>query len=268
MGNVKACTTAASGSDGGFKCCSNRDPTVAYKAFGRKFVEKKINDIVYTLDERYKLERLLGKGSFGSAASGVDQLSNRKIAVKRVTNFFDNSYIAKRVLKEVSILRHLVKHPNVVSLVDFYLEPKRDFQVCYIIFELMETDLQRVLASKSKLIRAHHQFICYQILCALKFIHSAGVLHKDLKPVNVLLNADSSVRLCDFGGLNKSSGTGNGSANGGISELGAPTRWYRAPELMLCDRYDERVDIWGVGCILAEFHEREPVFRGRSSDSQ
>ena len=104
----------------------------------------------------------------------------------------------------------------------------------------------------------------YQILRALKYIHSANVLHRDLKPSNLLVNANCDLAICDFG-----------LARGFDSEGSDPlteyvvTRWYRAPEL-LCEysNYGKPVDVWGVGCIFAELLTHSPFFQGDNPKHQ
>lgn len=132
------------------------------------------------------------------------------------------------------------------------------FEDIYIITELMETDLHRIIYSKQKLTDDHHAYFIYQLLRGLKYMHSANVLHRDLKPSNILLNSNCDLRICDFGLAR------------GIHEEGAEklteyvvTRWYRAPEIMLaCREYTKAVDLWAVGCILAELLRRKPLFAG------
>jgi mitogen-activated protein kinase 1/3 len=132
-----------------------------------------------------------------------------------------------------------------------------EFTDVYVVTDLMETDLHRIVYSKQELTDEHVQFFVYQILCALKYMHSAGVVHRDLKPSNVLLNADCTLRLCDFGLAR------------GVDVPGAEmteyvvTRWYRAPEVMLATQeYSTQIDVWAVGCIMAELLARKPLFPG------
>mmetsp|Transcript_14215 Transcript_14215/g.21853 ORF Transcript_14215/g.21853 Transcript_14215/m.21853 type:complete len:150 (+) Transcript_14215:310-759(+) len=103
----------------------------------------------------------------------------------------------------------------------------------------------------------HNRYFLYQILRGLKYIHSANVVHRDLKPSNILVNANCDLALCDFG---LSRGV-CGEVDNCLTEY-VVTRWYRAPEL-LCDssKYGKAVDIWSVGCILAEMITREPFFQ-------
>lgn len=104
--------------------------------------------------------------------------------------------------------------------------------------ELMEADLHAIIRSQQPLSDAHFQSFIYQTLCGLKYIHSANVLHRDLKPGNLLVNADCELKICDFGlARGYSPGSGNsgarGAANQGFMTEYVATRWYRAPEIML-----------------------------------
>jgi serine/threonine protein kinase len=132
------------------------------------------------------------------------------------------------------------------------------FEDIYIITELMETDLHRIVYSKQKLTDDHFAYFIYQLLRGLKYMHSANVLHRDLKPSNILLNSNCDLRICDLG-------LARGISQEGTSPLTeyVVTRWYRAPEIMLaCREYTKAVDIWAVGCILAELLRRKPLFAG------
>lgn len=126
----------------------------------------------------------------------------------------------------------------------------------------MDADLHKVIYSKNKIEDVHIQYFTYQILKALKYMHSAQVMHRDLKPSNILVNANCELKICDFGlsrGFNRSSGS---ATNDELTEY-VVTRWYRAPEVMTsCSEYNEKIDVWSVGCILAELHGRKPLFPG------
>ena len=122
----------------------------------------------------------------------------------------------------------------------------------------METDLHRIISSKQELTMDHVQYFVYQLLRALKYVHSASTIHRDLKPSNILLNANCDLKLCDFG-------LARGVADEGEGQLTeyVVTRWYRAPEIMLsCKEYTKAVDMWSVGCIMAELMLRKPLFPG------
>lgn len=101
------------------------------------------------------------------------------------------------------------------------------------------------------------QYFLYQILRALKYIHSANVLHRDLKPSNLLVNANCDLKICDFGLARTTS------ENDFMTEY-VVTRWYRAPELLLnAAEYTAAIDIWSVGCIYMELLNRKPLLPGK-----
>lgn len=112
---------------------------------------------------------------------------------------FDDEVDCKRILREVTLLRRL-KHPYVVELFDI-IEPKNldGFETLYVVLELAESDLKKVIKSAIHLQLKHIQLVVYNLLCAVKYLHSANVLHRDLKPANILVNEDCSVKICDFG---------------------------------------------------------------------
>lgn len=128
---------------------------------------------------------------------------------------------------------------------------------------MADFDLARVIYSSTQFSEFHIKKFLYQIVCGLKYIHSADVIHRDLKPGNILVTIQGNVKICDFGlarGVNSMYLTTKSSA---ITNYVA-TRWYRAPELMLSDKmYGKPVDLWAVGCILAELYGRRPLFVGK-----
>lgn len=112
----------------------------------------------------------------------------------------------------------------------------------------------------------HCQYFIYQTLRALKAMHSANVLHRDLKPSNLLLNANCDLKVCDFG-LARSAASQED--NSGFMTEYVATRWYRAPEIMLTFKeYTKAIDVWSVGCILAEMLSGKPLFPGKDCKLQ
>lgn len=107
------------------------------------------------------------------------------------------------------------------------------------------------------LLEMHWQYFLYQLLRGLKYVNSANVLHQDLKPSNLLLDANCDLKICDFGLARTTSEMDF------MTEY-VVTRWYRAPELLLnCSEYTAAIDIWSVGCIFLEIIRREPLFSGK-----
>mmetsp|Transcript_13275 Transcript_13275/g.30211 ORF Transcript_13275/g.30211 Transcript_13275/m.30211 type:complete len:412 (-) Transcript_13275:134-1369(-) len=233
--------------------------------------EKEKEGLDSYLLRRFDVIRLLGKGAYGIVWKVVEKESGRTLALKRCFDAFQNSTDAQRTFREIMFLQELNGHENIVRLMNV-LKAESHLDL-YVLFDYMESDLQHVIAA-SMLEPIHIEYISYQILKALKYVHSGGVLHRDLKPSNVLLNANCHVRLCDFG-LARTSAPPIGSTSkegSGTSPLFTDyvaTRWYRAPELLLgANFYCEGVDMWSVGCIMGEMVSGKPILKGRSTMDQ
>lgn len=213
---------------------------------------------IFEVDLRYIPVKPIGKGAYGIVCSAHDLGSGMKVAIKRITNVFENTTDARRTLREIKLLRHLF-HENIIGVKDI-LKPacKHTFKDLYVVYELMDTDLHQIIRSSQILNDDHHQYLIYQLLRGLKYLHSANVLHRDLKPSNLLLNANCDLKICDFGLAR------TGPEKGQFMTEYVVTRWYRAPELLLsCDEYTSAIDVWSVGCIFAELLGRKPIFPGK-----
>lgn len=202
----------------------------------------------------------VGSGAYGCVASFKDTRTGEKFAVKKITNAFDDLVDGKRILREVKLLRQLV-HDNIIRILDMYPPSSPEFEDIYIVTDLMETDLHRVIYSKQPLTEEHHAYFVHQLLRGLVYLHSAHVVHRDIKPSNILVNKDCSLKICDFGlarVLAKDEEDNLGQTDYVV------TRWYRAPEVVLsATEYTIAIDVWAVGCILAELIQRKPVFNGK-----
>jgi tRNA A-37 threonylcarbamoyl transferase component Bud32 len=220
----------------------------------------------FIVDTRYSLIRVAGSGAYGVVISSNDAKKKKDVAIKMVPKAFNDEIDAKRILREIKLLKHF-KHENVVGIIDMMPPNVRhleDYHDIYMVTDLMETDLHRIIYSKQKLSMDHVQYFAYQMLRGLKYIHSADVIHRDLKPSNLLVNSNCDLKICDFG-LARGIHQAHGDANAGTMLLTeyVVTRWYRAPEIMLaCHEYSKPVDIWSVGCIFAELIQRKPYFPG------
>ncbi|MCO5589236.1 hypothetical protein L7F22_043202 [Adiantum nelumboides] len=212
---------------------------------------------------RYQVLEVIGKGSYGLVCAAVDTQTGEKVAIKKINDIFEHVSDAIRILREIKILRFL-RHPDIVQIKHILLPPSpRDFKDIYVVFELMEADLYQVIKANDDLTREHFQFFLYQLLRALKFIHSANIFHRDLKPKNVLANSDCKLKLCDFGLARV---TMNGSSSAIFWTDYVATRWYRAPELCgsFYAKYTTAIDIWSIGCIFAELLAGKPLFPGKN----
>ncbi|KAF5728231.1 mitogen-activated protein kinase 19 [Tripterygium wilfordii] len=212
---------------------------------------------------RYKILEVVGKGSYGVVCAAIDTHTGEKVAIKKIQDIFEHTSDAIRILREIKLLR-LLRHPDIVEIKRIMLPPsKREFRDIFVVFELMESDLHQVIKANDDLTREHHQFFLYQMLRALKYMHTANVYHRDLKPKNILANANCKLKVCDFG-----------LARVAFSDTPTTvfwtdyvaTRWYRAPELCgsFFSKYTPAIDIWGTGCIFAEVLTGKPLFPGKS----
>jgi mitogen-activated protein kinase 1/3 len=213
----------------------------------------------FVVDERYQFIRQIGYGAYGVVCSALDKKTNKKVAIKKVPNAFQDLIDAKRIVREIRLLQFF-DHDDIITLVDIHKpEKKTGFEDIYFVTELMESDLHRVIYSGQKLTDEHIQYFMYQLLRGMLHMHSANVMHRDLKPNNVLVNKDCKLKICDLGlarGFDLEDET---------KTTYVVTRWYRAPEVILkASEYTKAIDIWSIGCIFAELLGRTPLFPGQN----
>ncbi|EDK41824.1 mitogen-activated protein kinase MKC1 [Lodderomyces elongisporus NRRL YB-4239] len=248
----------------------------------------KVYNQEFIIDRRFKIIKELGHGAYGivcsakyddgstdsstASASSAGDGSNLSssadgsyVAIKKITNIFSKKILCKRALREIKLLQFFRGHKNITCLYDLDIIPNPltgEFNEIYVYEELMECDMHQIIRSGQPLTDLHYQSFIYQILCGLKYIHSADVLHRDLKPGNLLVNADCELKIGDFG-LARGFSEDPEQNQGFMTEYVA-TRWYRAPEIMLSfSNYTKAIDVWSVGCILAELLGGKPLFRGK-----
>ncbi|XP_066913337.1 mitogen-activated protein kinase 1-like [Clytia hemisphaerica] len=208
---------------------------------------------------RYTDLSYIGEGAYGMVCSAMDHNLKIKVAIKKISPFEHQTY-CQRTLREIKILFRF-NHENIINIMDIRRAPTIDeMKDVYIVQTLMETDLYKLLKTQ-KLSNDHICYFLYQILRGLKYIHSANVLHRDLKPSNLLLNTTCDLKICDFGLARVADPDHD---HTGILTEYVATRWYRAPEIMLNSKgYTKSIDIWSVGCILAEMLMNKPLFPGK-----
>lgn len=221
------------------------------------------------LNSKYEITKLLGQGTYGKVYLGVDRVSKEKVAVKKMS-FPSNVIIAKQLFREVALLGLLNGCPYIVSLKSVAtsnLDDTKPFSEIALIFEYLDTSLDRVIASAQAITPAHIQYILHQILLGIHHIHSAKLVHRDLKPSNILINSDCKIKIADLG-----MARANEILNGGHRESffrytpNLVTLLWRSPEVILGYRADAATDMWSIGCILAELILRHPLFIGIDSD--
>ncbi|EDR08102.1 uncharacterized protein LACBIDRAFT_250005 [Laccaria bicolor S238N-H82] len=210
---------------------------------------------------------VIGEGAYGIVCSAIHLPTQRKVAIKRIAPF-EHSMFCLRTLREIKLLRHF-RHENIIRILDILYPPSvYDFNEVYLVQELMETDLHRVIRTQ-ELSDDHCQYFIYQTLRALKALHSADVLHRDLKPSNLLLNSNCDLKICDFGLARSARPPPDIDDTSTFMTEYVATRWYRAPEVMLTFKeYTRAIDMWSVGCVLAEMLSGRPLFPGRDYHHQ
>uniref|UniRef100_A0A2K6FLD3 mitogen-activated protein kinase n=1 Tax=Propithecus coquereli TaxID=379532 RepID=A0A2K6FLD3_PROCO len=218
------------------------------------FYRQELNKTVWEVPQRLQGLRPVGSGAYGSVCSAYDTRLRQKVAVKKLSRPFQSLIHARRTYRELRLLKHL-KHENVIGLLDVFTPATsiEDFSEVYLVTTLMGADLNNIVKCQA-LSDEHVKFLVYQLLRGLKYIHSAGIIHRDLKPSNVAVNEDCELRILDFGLARQADEEMTGYV---------ATRWYRAPEIMLnWMHYNQTVDIWSVGCIMAELLQGKALFPG------
>ncbi|KAJ0918578.1 putative protein-serine/threonine kinase CMGC-CDK-CRK7-CDK9 family [Helianthus annuus] len=204
----------------------------------------------------------IGQGTYSSVYKARDLTNNKVVALKRVR--FDNMdpESVKFMMREILILRRL-DHPNIIKLEG--LITSRTSCSLYLVFEYMEHDLTG-LASLPGVKFTESQVKCYmqQLLSGLDHCHSRGVLHRDIKGSNLLIDNNGILKIADFGLANMFDNSGNVALTSRVVTL-----WYRPPELLLgATHYGVAVDLWSTGCILGELYAGKPIMPGRTEVEQ
>ena len=149
--------------------------------------------------DKYEPTQVLGQGSYGKVIAAIDKTTKKKVAIKKVNELFEDLVDSKRVLREITLLRFM-KNRFIVELLDIEYDKKdKNFDCIYLIFECLPSDLKKLIKSSTFLTMDDVRMYVYHILCGLKYIHSCAVLHRDLKPGNILLDKNYQIKICDFG---------------------------------------------------------------------
>jgi len=214
--------------------------------------------------KRFNLHKKIGKGAYGVVFKSTDKKTKEVVALKKLYDAFRNDTDAQRTFREVMILQELNGHDNIIRLLNV-IKAENNMDL-YLVFDYMEADLYNAIRANI-LQDIHKQYILYQTLKAMKFIHSADIIHRDLKPSNIFINSDCQIKIGDFG-LARTLTSGKNGHSAVVTDYVA-TRWYRAPEMLLGSQYySKSVDMWSIGCILAELLSAKPLFPGKSTKNQ
>lgn len=217
--------------------------------------------------EQYEYVAEIGEGAYGKVFKARDlKNGGRFVALKRVRVQTGEDGMPLSTIREVAVLKQLetFEHPNVVRLFDVCTVSRTDRETrLTLVFEHVDQDLTTYLAKAPEpgvppeIIKD----MMLQLLSGLDFLHSHRVVHRDLKPQNILVTTNGQIKLADFGLARIYS------FQMALTSV-VVTLWYRAPEVLLQSSYATPVDLWSVGCIFAEMFKRRPLFRGNSDVDQ
>lgn len=221
-------------------------------------------------NKSYEDMTLIGNGAYGTVYKAKDLANNGQyVALKKVrVPLGEEDGVPISTVREICLLKQLtaLEHPNIVRLLDIChgrrLENERQMLV-YLVFEHVDQDLSTYIerCPSPGLSPERIKDIIYQLLTGLDFLHFNRVMHRDLKPQNVLISNQGIVKLADFG-------LARIYTNHMTLTSVVVTLWYRPPEVLLSQSYGTAVDVWSCGCILAELYKRKPLFPGENDVDQ
>ncbi|CAG9316351.1 PHO85 [Blepharisma stoltei] len=211
------------------------------------------------LDNYEKLEKI-GEGTYSSVYKAIDTNSDQFVALKKIRLSDGEEGIPSTTIREISLLKDLI-HPNIVKLLDVI----HDNHKLYLVFEYVDHDLKMILdtylGQGFDLFEAKSYL--YQLLKGLAACHADKILHRDLKPQNILINNEGVLKLADFG-LARTFGIPYSTYSQDVVTL-----WYRPPDILMGNKkYTTTIDMWSVGCIFAEMLRGKPLFAGNTNNDQ
>nr|AAD00773.1 CDC2PTB [Paramecium tetraurelia] len=217
-------------------------------------------------EERYQKLEKIGEGTYGLVYKARDNQTGDIVALKKIRMDHEDEGVPSTAIREISLLKE-VQHPNIVPLKDVVYDESR----LYLIFDFVDLDLKKYMESVPKYMESVPQLdrmqvkkFINQMIQALNYCHQNRVIHRDLKPQNILVDIkQQNTQIADFG-LARAFGLPLKTYTHEVITL-----WYRAPEILLGQRqYSTPVDIWSLGCIFAEMAQKRPLFCGDSEIDQ
>uniref|UniRef100_A0A9L0IP53 cyclin-dependent kinase n=3 Tax=Equus TaxID=9789 RepID=A0A9L0IP53_EQUAS len=228
------------------------------KPLSRRLRRVSLSEIGFGKLETYiKLDKL-GEGTYATVYKGKSKLTDNLVALKEIRLEHEEGAPCTAI-REVSLLKDL-KHANIVTLHDIIHTEKS----LTLVFEYLDKDLKQYLDDCGNVINMHNvKLFLFQLLRGLAYCHRQKVLHRDLKPQNLLINERGELKLADFGLARAKSIPTKTYSNEVV------TLWYRPPDILLGSTdYSTQIDMWGVGCIFYEMATGRPLFPGSTVEEQ
>lgn len=202
----------------------------------------------------------IGEGTYGKVYKCINKLTKEHFALKKIYLESEEEGIPSTSIKEIALLKEL-ENPNIVKLHNVIHYKKR----LILVFEYCDEDLKHFITDfkNQEIPMKTVKNIMYQILKGMEFCHRNKILHRDLKPANILVSKKKLVKIADFG-LARSIGLPNKNFTNQVVTL-----WYRPPDVLLgSSNYNAAIDIWSVGCIMAELVNNIPLIMGKNDGDQ
>jgi len=204
--------------------------------------------------DRYQKIEKIGEGTYGVVYMAKDKTCGDIVALKKIRLEAEDEGIPSTAIREISLLKEL-KHPAIVDLLDVVHQDAK----LYLVFEYLDQDLKKYMDSVDTMHPMLVKSYLHQLLSGMAFCHTHRVLHRDLKPQNLLIDRNGCLKIADFG-LGRAFGVPIKTYTHEVVTL-----WYRAPEILLGGKqYSTGVDTWAVGVIFAEMITQQPLFPGDS----
>ena len=215
------------------------------------------------MKNKYEVLGIVGEGAYGIVYKCLNKETNKYVAVKKFKETHDK-LVQKTMKRELAMLQ-LLRHENVVEFQESFVS-KGNFFFFFFFFEknLLEVLEESPHGLSPKLIRS----LVYQMCKAVSYLHKNNMIHRDVKPENLLIDENFNLKLCDFGFARKVKLNKNNNNIDTMTDYVA-TRWYRSPELLLSGGiYGPEVDYWAIGCIMGELADGNPMFPGEDEVDQ
>ena len=210
--------------------------------------------------EKYQQLAKIGEGTYGVVFKAKEKQTGELLALKRIPLEVEEEGIPSTAIREISLLRQL-NHPNIVRLHDVVHTEKK----LTLVFEYVDQDLKKYLDASGNvgLEDLTVKSFLYQLIKGIDYCHDNCILHRDLKPQNLLINMEGILKIADFG-LARAFGIPVRKYTHEVVTL-----WYRPPDVLMGNKeYNTTVDLWSIGCIFAEMLNNKPLFPGKSEQDQ